>query len=142
MPIISIWYLLFGFVGLAYKTRTMRKTKLSNLFLYVTMPVTLVPFRKAFYYWTKAINISLRDPDNTEIRQKVLDAAIKVNPNHLYADNNKAMFYSFLSAVFLDVKDVESARMYLDKAKALPHSPELNTMIDKLDSLFEESKGE
>ena len=133
-----VWYFLFGFVGLAYKTSTMRILSLSNALLMITFPYSLVPFRKAFYYWTKAVNTVLCNPDNPEATKRAFDLAKKVNPDNLYTDNNKAMFFGFFSALHMDMGNRETAREYLDKATALPHKTQMDEMLVKLHAALSE----
>ena len=134
--IMVAWYFLFGFVGLAFTTSTMRKLNLSNVLLLITVPTALVPFRRAFYYWTKAVNTTLSSPNNIEAIDKALELANKVKPDSLYTDNNKAMFFSFLAALHFDSDNKEVGKTYLDKAISLPHKPQLDSELDKLKSHF------
>ena len=131
--VLVVWYFLFGFVGLAYLFSTSRKIKLSGLFILLTVPVFLIPFRKALYYWTRAVNTIFKDPSNVE---ETLKFAKLVNIDNLYTDNNKCMFYSFLSSIYFDLNQRDLSKEYLDKAKRTPHKMVVNIAIEHLDNLL------
>ena len=124
-----IWYLLYGFVGLAFFFSTARKFFLSNLLLRIAFYPTLVPFRKSFYFWTKSVNKILRDSTDIE---RAYSLAEKVNIDNLYTDNNKAMFYSYLASLHLDLGNRPLAIKYIDIAKDLPHKKMLDETINRV----------
>lgn len=132
IPLFIIWYFLFGFVGLAYTISTIRILPLSNIFLAITFPVFLLPFRKAFYYWTKSVNVSSAKPVSYEATTKALEYAAQVNPDNLYTHNNKAVFFSFLAALYFDAGNGAMAKEYLDKSSVLPHKRQLDVVLEKL----------
>ena len=125
-----LWYALFGMVGLAFSLSVKRKTKLSDFFLKITIPITLLPFRKAFYYWTKSVNLIFTD---TESVIKAYEIAVKVDPDNLYTDNNKCMFFSFIASLLSDSGNKEKAIQYLERAKQLPHKEALDDTLKKLE---------
>ena len=131
-----VWYFLYGFVGLAYAVNTKRMLKLSNFFLAITAPYILLPFRKAFYYWTKAVNVTQKSPDNIEATKKAFELSQKVNVDSLYTDKNKAVFLLFRAALYLDLNDKEAARKYLDKARLLTHNKQTNEILERLEELY------
>ena len=131
-----LWYLMFGMVGLAYFCSTQRILKLSNFLLKISIPVTLLPFRKAFYYWTKAVNVIL--VDSTRVSE-AYDTARKVNPDSLYTDNNKCMYFSFIAAVIYDIGEKEKALYYLTLAQQLPHKTALDENLKQLYEKISES---
>ena len=53
--VLFIWYILFGFVTLGHTMLLKDKLGLSNLFLTVTLPYFLLPYRKAYYYLSKSM---------------------------------------------------------------------------------------
>lgn len=55
--------------------------------------MTLMPFRKSFYYWTKAVNVLLLNPAEVS---EAYEIAQKVNVEKLYTDNNRSFFIVFL----------------------------------------------
>ena len=124
-----LWYLLFGMVGLAFSYSVKRKLGLSNFFIKISIPIILVPFRKAFYYWTKAVNVILADSAEAP---KAYVIAKKVNPDSLYTDNNRCMFFSFFAALLNDMGDKEKALYYLGKAEQLPHNAALDDTLKKM----------
>lgn len=124
-----LWYLLYGFVGLAFSFTSRKKTGASNIFLRITVVPFLLPFRKAFYYWTKSANVTAKNPKDT---QKAFELAQKVNVQALYTDNNKTMFYVYYAALSFDMGDGDTALVYIQKAKDLPHREALDEGIDRL----------
>lgn len=124
-----VWYCLFGMVGLAFSCSTKGNVKLSNFFLNVTIPVTLLPFRKAFYYWTKSVNVVLL---NSAHASEAYETAKKVKVDNLYTDNNKSFFYCFFAALLNDLGDKESAIKYMEISEQLPHKQFVDVSLDKL----------
>ncbi len=122
----ALWYFLFGFVGLASYCHTKQKLRLSKFFLAITTPILLVPFRKAFYYWLKAIHALMKDTENVKIPFAL---AKKVNPEHLYTDHNRCMFYSFLAALYIDMGDKQTGHAVFEKAEQTPHKPEFDAQL-------------
>ncbi|GLC83283.1 hypothetical protein LBYZC6_53970 [Lacrimispora brassicae] len=116
-------------VGLAFILSAMKKTKLSNFFLNISIPMTLLPFRKAFYYWTKAVNVILAD---STCISEAYEITKKVNPDNLYTDNNKSFFFSFLAALLYDLGNKEMALNYLEMAQQLPHKKLFDEHLEKL----------
>lgn len=132
LGVLFIWYVLFGFVGIAFILSTMRYIKLSNFFIMVTLPKLLLPFRKSFYFWVKSVNIILKDPKNVSL---AYEYAQKVNIDNLYTDNNKSMFYSYLASIYADLNQKELFLKYLDLAKKTPHKKMLDITIGQLEKL-------
>jgi hypothetical protein len=116
-------------VGLAFSYSVKNKLKLSNFFLSISIPITLLPFRRAFYYWTKSVNVLFGDPGDLS---KAYELAKKVKPDNLYTDNNKCFFFSFYAAILSDSGDKEQARHYLEMAQHLPHKKEFDHTIEQL----------
>jgi hypothetical protein len=141
-PIVLLWYLLYGFVGLASTFNKKRMFKLSEFFLIITLPFLLVPFRKAFYYWIKAMNVIALKPIEVGSVLKALAYTEKVKPASLYTDNNKATFFSFVATLYCGMNNKALARDYLAKAKALPYKEQLSPTIDKLTETLEEDVAE
>ena len=133
--IVGIFYLIC-WLGLHYKHYA--NTAFIKYISDDNSPRDASPFRKAFYYWTKAINIGLCNPDDQEALRKAFELASKVNPDNLYTDNNKAMFFSYFAALHLDLGSKDIAREYLDRSSALPHRAQLDTMLEKLYSALNE----
>ena len=124
-----IWYCLFGMVGLAFTYSTKGNIRRSNLFLNISIPITLLPFRRAFYYWTKAANVLLSDSGRV---LEAYDIAKKVNVNNLYTDNDKSMFFSFWAVLLSGLGDKEGALKYVEIAQQLPHKECHNDYLENL----------
>lgn len=124
-----VWYALYGFVGLSFFFSASRKITLSNILLSVTFYPTLLPFRKAFYFWTKSVNTILKDATNTE---KAYSLAKKVDIDKLYTDHNKAFFLSYLASLYTDLGDKEKARKCIDEAQRIPHKKVIDEMINRV----------
>ena len=131
-----IWYLIFGMVGLAFYCSTHKKIKMSNFFLAITIPVILLPSRKAFYYWTKAVNSTLADSARASV---AYDLAMKVNPDNLLTDNNRCMYFSFVAALLFDTGEKERALHFLALARQFPHKTALDAPLQQLSDQFSES---
>ena len=124
-----LWYILFGFVGLAFYFSSRRKIALSNLFIRITVHPTLLPFGKSFYFWTKSVNLILKDSTNIK---KAYSLAEKVNIDNLYIDNNKAMFCSYLASLYNDLGEKTLAEKYIQIAQNIPHNKMLDETINRL----------
>ena len=104
-----IWYLGFGFVGLAFYSYQHKNYKASMFFLSITVPNILLPFRRSFYFWLKTWNAIFLGQLSNEAMWEGLS---KVDPNYLGTDDNKARYYMTLAALYLDMKKQIDARMY------------------------------
>ena len=125
----GICFVFYGFVGLAFFFSTAKKVTLSNLFLRITFYPTLLPFRKSFYFWTKSVNIILKDSTDVE---RAYSLAEKVNVDNLYTDNNKAMFYAYLASLHSDLGNKSFAEKYIQVARNLPHKKMLDETINQI----------
>ncbi len=121
-----LWYMLFGFVGVAFSLSIKKKAKLSNIFIVLTLPTLLLPFRKSFYYWVKSVNAVLLNSNNIE---KAYGYAQKVNIDGLYTDNNKSMFYAYLAGILLDLNQRGRSVEMINEAKRIPHKAFIDDMI-------------
>ena len=136
----GLWYVLYGFVGLAHFFSLAREVALSNIFLTITLYPTLLPFRKAFYFWTKSVNIVLKNStdiekastDTAADAEKALLLAKKVNIDDLYTENNKAMFLSYLVSLYLDLGDKEQAHYYIQEARKMPHKKAIDETLNHI----------
>jgi len=124
-----LWYALYGFVGLSFFFSTARKIALSNLLLRVTLYPTLLPFRKSFYFWTKSVNVILKNPADTETAYSL---AKKVNVDALCTDNNKAFFLSYLASLYNDLGDKENAYNCIKEAQGIPHKKAIKELINRV----------
>jgi len=116
-------YILYGFVGLAFWLTGAKKLALSNFFLALTFSPTLLPFRKAFYFWTKSMNLLCKNPKAIQKAEfeKAFALAKKINIDKLGTDNNRAMVLSFLAPMYYDTGDKEKAYDCIRQAQALPN---------------------
>lgn len=124
-----IWYCLYGMVGLAFSCSIKGNLKLSNFFLYISVPMTLMPFRKSFYYWTKAVNVLLLNPAEVS---EAYEIAQKVNVEKLYTDNNRSFFYCFFAALLNDLGERKKALEYMEMAEQIPHKEFVDVALEKL----------
>jgi len=62
----------------------------------------------------------------------VYSYAAKVNIDRLGTSNNKAMFLSYLAALYNDLGDKEKALECIMEAKGLPHKEALNETINRI----------
>ena len=121
-----IWYCLYGMVGLAFTCSIRGNLKLSNFFLYISVPMTLMPFRKSFYYWTKAVNVLLLNPAEVS---EAYEIAQKVNVEKLYTDNNRSFF---IVALLNDLGEREKALEYMEMAEQIPHKESVDLALKKI----------
>ena len=125
----SFRHMLYGFVGMAFFFSTARKITLSNLLLKITFYPTLLPFRKSFYFWTKSVNVTLKNPKDIE---RAFLLAKKVNVEGLCTDNNKAMFLSYLAALHNDLGNKKKAFDCIQEAKGMPHKKALDETLNRM----------
>ncbi len=116
-------------VELAIYFSVRRKTNLSDFFLEVTIPLYLVPSRKALYYWSKASNKIIKDPT---LISEAYELSKKVNPDNIYSDHNKSIFFSFLAALHKDLGNNEEAIKYIEMSINTPHQKKADKMLEDL----------
>lgn len=97
------------------------------MLLKVTFYPTLLPFRKSFYFWTKSVNVLLKNPTDTG---KAYSLAKKVNVGGLCTDNNKAFFLSYLASLYNDLGDKEKAYNCIKEAQSMTHKKAIDEMIN------------
>ena len=130
-----IWYCLFGMVGLAFLCNTKGKIKLSEFFLKITIPATLLPLRRSFYYWTKSVNVIMLNPAHVS---EAYEIAQKVKVDNLYTDNNKSFFLCFLAALLNDLGQREKAYEYIKISQQLPHNSFVDVTLERLKKAMDE----
>lgn len=91
--------------------------------------MTLMPFRKSFYYWTKAVNVLLLNPAEVS---EAYEIAQKVNVEKLYTDNNRSFFYCFFAALLNDLGERKKALEYMEMAEQIPHKEFVDVALEKL----------
>ena len=137
------WYAMCGFVGLAFWFSQIKKTALSNFFLAITIRPTLLPFRKAFYLWTKSVNLIQKNPTDIQKAdfEKAFALAKKVNPDKLDTYNSKAMFLSWLAVLYYDSGERETAYHCIEEAQSLPYSkPAIGEALGRLVEMLAQSE--
>ena len=119
-----VLYALFGFVGLAHLFSKKKKIKLSNFFLALSFSPTLLPFRKALYFWIKSDNLIRKNPTDIQKAdfEKAFALAKKVNMDKFITCNERALFLSYLSVLYFDSGDKEKAYGCMQEAQSLPHN--------------------
>ena len=88
--------------------------------------MTLMPFRKSFYYWTKAVNVLLLNPAEVS---EAYEIAQKVNVEKLYTDNNRSFF---IVALLNDLGEREKALEYMEMAEQIPHKESVDLALKKI----------
>lgn len=134
--ILLVWYCLFGFVTLGHTMLLKDKWKLSALFLTITVPHFLLPYRKAYYYLSKSM-LTLQKSGDV---RKALEYAQKVKTKSFDTDNEKSFFYSFLCSLYMDQGDYKNAKENIMAAKELPHNKKLDKSYDKILKLIRENE--
>ena len=133
---LTTWYLLYGFVGMAYNACAKGRLALSQFFLSITIPFALYPFRRANYYWLKAANLVSSKPRDRDASRQALEITGMVDIDGLLTDNNKASFFTFLAALHLDLGNIDLVRIYLDKVKVIPHKSVLDDELKRLHGIM------
>jgi hypothetical protein len=137
------WYVMYGLVGLAFFFSQAKKTAISNFFLWITVCPTLLPFRKAFYFWTKSVNMIQKNPANIEKAdfERAFALAQKVRLDCLRSDNNKALFLSYIASMYYDSGDKEKAYSCIQEARGLPcKKAAVEEAINRLVDLIDQSE--
>ena len=126
-----LWYLLYGFVGLAERMIQTGHRRLAQFYLKVTFPYLLLPFRRAWYYMLSILALPAEPvyPADT-----ALALSRKLNPEALGNDNNRSYYYGIVAHIQTELGNVPEARTQLEKARALKH----NAGFDKLYQDIEE----
>ena len=136
-----VWYALFGFVGLAHLFSRKKKIKLSNSFLALSFSPTLLPSRKAIYFWVKSDNLIRKSPTDIQKAdfEKAFALAKKVNLDRFSTYNEKALFLSYLTVLYYDSGEKEKAYRCMQEARSLPHNEAVDTAINQIFDQLEDT---
>ncbi len=126
-----LWYLLYGFVGLAERMVQTGHRRLAQFYLALTCPYLLLPFRRAWYYM---LGILALPAEPAYPAQTALAMAQKLRPEALGNDNNRSYYYGICAHVYTELGDLPQARSQLARARELKHNPGFDKMYGDIEA--------
>ena len=131
----GLYYLMFGLTGTAGRFWRKGRFGLSSLCLFLTVPMTLLPYWKAEYYLIASMTASSRGKVAL-----ALNTARKVKPEALVLNNRKALLYGQMAALCFDSGEMEEGKAYLKQAKETPHDQTLDKQFERMGQKLREEK--
>ena len=120
-----LWYLLYGFVGLAERMVQTGHRRLAQFYLALTFPYLLLPFRRAWYYM---LGILALPAEPVYPAETALAMAKKCRPEALGNDNNRSYYHGICAHVYAELGDLPEAKAQLARARELQHNPGFDKM--------------
>jgi uncharacterized protein HemY len=136
--LLTVGYFRYGTVWLAFHALARGNLEKANRHISkINNPDRLGNQSKAYYYWIKGL-LALNHGRHEEAKEFLE----RVEENHLRTANDQSILACLFAQVAIHAGDGDRARTCLKKARALPHKPEVDSIISHVEMLIDTDRGQ